>query len=69
MKKARKLLIGRVSAIAAMIALQLALVVAIIAGLSEAWTYLYWVLQAASIAAVLWILSKPDNPSYKLYFL
>lgn len=66
MKKARKLLIGRVSAIAAMIALQLALVVAIIAGLSEAWTYLYWVLQAASIAAVLWILSKPDNPSYKL---
>jgi len=52
--------------VALLIAVQLFFIIALVMSLSEKWVYVYWGLQFASLAVILWIIGKPDNPTYKL---
>ncbi|RPF43428.1 cardiolipin synthase [Hydrogenoanaerobacterium saccharovorans] len=66
MKKIIKFLFSRMVIVGLLIAVQLAFIVVLILSLSEKWVYVFWGLQVASLFVVLWIISKTDNPSYKL---
>ncbi|MEG2851274.1 MAG: cardiolipin synthase [Hydrogenoanaerobacterium sp.] len=66
MKKILKFLFSRLVIVALLIVVQLAFLVWIVLSLSANMVYIYWGLQIASIVIVGWILSKDDNPSYKL---
>lgn len=66
MKKILKFLFSRLFIVGLLIAVQFAFLIMVVIFLSEAMVYVYWGLQIISIVMVLWILCKPDNPSYKL---
>lgn len=66
MRKILKFLFSRLTIVAVLIFLQLAFVMMLVLTLSESLAYVLWGLQLASLFVVLWIICKPDNPSYKL---
>ena len=66
MKKLIKFLFSRLVIVCLLIGVQFAFVVYLLMFLGQAQIYVAWALQLGSLAVVLWIISKQDNPSYKL---
>lgn len=61
-----KVLFSRVVIISALILLQVALLVVAVWKLSDYFVYWYIACVVLSVAVVIWLMSKNDNPSYKL---
>lgn len=66
MKRLFKLLLNRIVVAAVFILIQLAFLIALIIGLSDHFVYVYGALLLLSIAMIVWIVNKNDNPSVKL---
>lgn len=66
MRKLLKFLFSRLVIVSLLLAVQLAFIVFLLTFLGQAQIYVAWALQIGSLAVVLWIISKQDNPSYKL---
>lgn len=66
MRKMLKFLFSRLVIVCLLLAVQLAFIVFLLMFLGQAQIYVAWALQIGSFAVVLWIISKQDNPSYKL---
>ncbi|TCL41013.1 cardiolipin synthase [Harryflintia acetispora] len=65
-KKLLKFLTSRMVIVAVLILLQMAFVVNLVVYLSSASVYVYSLLELVSAASVIWLVSKNENPSYKL---
>lgn len=66
MKKLVKFLFSRMVIIGALIALQVALLVATILLLSNSYVYVYAAFCLLSLVMVIWVINKNENPSFKL---
>lgn len=65
-KNLLKVLFSRMVIVGCLILFQLGIILLIVLKLSEAFVYLYAIFEILSIVVVLYILSRKDNPSYKL---
>ena len=66
LKKLLKILLSRTVIVGLLILLQLFVLIGTIYNLSSNYVYVYLFFTILSYAVVLWIMSKKDNPSYKL---
>ena len=66
MKKILKVLFSRMVIVGVLILLQITILVLAIVKLSESFVYLYAVFEVLSLIVVIYIVSRKDNPSYKL---
>ena len=62
-------LLRRTTIVAVLILIQVGILVATIVNLSTHYVYVYAVFTLISVAVALWIVSRQDNPSYKLAWL
>lgn len=66
MKKVFEILFSRIIIVAVLIAIQLGILIFAILKLSEQFVYLYGIFVLLSMVVVVYIVSRTDNPSYKL---
>ena len=69
MRKILKFLFSRIVLFSLLIVLQLAVLIYFIVNFSLASVWVYVICFLASIAAVLWLVTKDDNPSYKITWI
>ena len=67
MKKIAKVLLSRIVLVGVLILLQAAFLVVAIWRLSEEFVYLQPILIVLSGLCAVWVISKDDNPAYKMF--